>query len=282
MINNRRPPHSKFPIYLCFGICLIISFALFAQDSTPQKIISLGPAITRQLSILKAEDDIVGVTTYCEIKGKEIIGTVTDANIEKILLLKPDVVLATRLTNIRTIQKLENLNVKVEIFDEVKSFKQLCKQFLRLARIVGKEKIAGEIVSDVKEKVLGISLRSENLPRKKIIVQIGANPLWVATKDSLINDFIEMAGGINAGPEGETGLVSREYIVRQNPDVIIIIDMGIPAEEEKANWLKLENIKAVIEKRIHIIDSYGICSPTPLSFVETLKELSVILHSETE
>lgn len=283
--KQKRFSHRNLGIGICLVIVscvLVINSSLFSQDSNPQRIISLGPVITRQLSLLKAEDKIIGVTTYCEIEGKDIIGTIMEANIEKILMLKPDIVLATNLTNIKTIQRLKNLKINVAVFDEVKSFQQLCEQFLQLARLVNKEEIGSEIVSKAQEKLSILSQRSKKLPKQKVVVQIGANPLWIATKNSLINDFIELAGGINIGPAGENGLVSREYIVRQNPDAIIIIEMGILAEEEKANWMKLETINAVKQKRIHIVDSYDICSPTPLSFVETLEEISRILHPEVE
>ncbi|MCK4904942.1 ABC transporter substrate-binding protein [bacterium] len=260
--------------YLYFIACiLVLSSPLFAQDSSPKKIISLGPAITRQLSLLDVEDKIIGVTIYCDIDGKETIGTIMEANLERILLLKPDVVLATSLTNIKTIQRLKNLNINVAVFGEVKNFNQLCEQFLKLAQLVGKEKIGRAIISKAEEKLSNLSQKNKNLSKQKVVVQIGANPLWIATKDSMINDFVLLAGGINVGPIGENGLVSREYIVKQNPDVIIIIDMGILAEEEKGTWSKFDTINAVIQNRIHIFAAYDICSPTPLSFVGTLEEL---------
>ncbi len=272
-------------IIRCLSIIFFIPFInsnLSAQNTNPQRIVSLGPAITRQLSLLGVEDRIIGVTTYCEIEGKEIIGTITDANVEKILMLKPDIVFATKLTNIKTVQRLKNLGINVVAFDEVKSFQQLCEQFLQLARLVGKKEIGSEIIWKAKEKVSEISRKNKDLPKKKAIVQIGANPLWVATRNSLINDFIELAGGINTGPAGENGLVSREYVVRKNPDVIIIIEMGILGEEEEADWMKLETINAVKQKKIYMFDSYDICSPTPVSFVETLEELSQVLYPGIE
>ena len=273
----------RFRIYFIAVFCVFAGCsALFAQNAGYQRIISLGPAITRQISLLEAEDKVIGVTAYCQIKDKEIVGTITNTNIEKTLLLKPDMVLATRLTNIKTIQRLKKLGINVAVFDEVKSFSQLCKDFLRLARIVGKEKLGNKIISDANEKVFELSLKNRDLPKKKVIVQIGASPLWVAAKNSLISEFIKLAGGINAGPAGENGLVGREYVVRQNPDVIIIIEMGMLAEEETEKWMKLDTINAVKQKKIYIFDSYDICSPTPLSFVKTLEELSEIFHSETE
>jgi ABC-type Fe3+-hydroxamate transport system substrate-binding protein len=272
-------------LFFVAGFSIVVYSRLFAQDLSPERIISLGPAITRQLSLLDVEDKIIGVTTYCSVSNPvdiERIGTVTEANLEKILMLNPDIVFATNLTNLKTIQRLKNLNINVVVFDEVKNFNQLCGQFLKLAQLVNKEKIGREIISEAGEKLSNLSNKNKNLFPQKVIVQIGANPLWVATKNSLINDFVLLAGGINLGPAGENGLVSREYIVRQNPDVIIIIEMGILAEEEKENWLKFETINAVRQKRIYIVDSYDICSPTPLSFVGTLEELFKLFHPGIE
>jgi ABC-type Fe3+-hydroxamate transport system substrate-binding protein len=278
---------------LYFKVCLVIvayilvigSSSLFAQNSSPERIISLGPAITRQLSLLGVEDRIVGVTTYCNIpqfENKERVGTLMEADLEKIVTLKPDLVIATALTNLKTIQRLKSLDIKVVVFDEAQDFKQLCEQFLSLASFVNREQIARDIILKVEGKVTNIKEKAKGLSKPKVIVQIGANPLWVATKSSLINDFVEMAGGEYIGPSGESGLISREYVLKSNPDVILIIQMGIAAEEEKEIWSKFRTINAVSEGRIHIIDSYGICSPTPLSFVDTLEEIFKLLHPEIE
>ncbi len=205
-----------------------------------------------------------------------------ETDLEKIVTLKPDLVIATTLTNPKTIKRLRSLDIKVVIFDEVKNFNQLCEQFLKLAQIVNREQIGREIISRTEEKMANLQEKVKELSKPKVIVQIGANPLWVATRNSMINDFIELAGGENVGPPGENGLISREYVLKKNPDVIIIIEMGILAENEKEIWSKFRTINAVSKGRIRIIDSYGICSPTPLSFVDTLEEIFKLLHPEIE
>jgi len=67
--------------------------------SYPQRIISLGPSLTEELFLLGVQDKIVGVTTYCqrppEVKAKKKVGTVVEVNVERIMSLKPDLVLAT-------------------------------------------------------------------------------------------------------------------------------------------------------------------------------------------
>ena len=269
---------------LLIGVCLsFINSLLLAKTENPEKIISLGPAVTRQLSLLQVEDKIIGVTIYCNIPNladRERVGTIVDANLEKILTLQPDLVIATALTDPKTIQTLKKFNIRTVVFDSVMNFAQLNEQFLGLAELANKEKLAQDIVSKVEDKVSDIQQKVQSFAKPKVLVQVGTSPLWAATKNCLINDFIELAGGINIGPSSGNGLISREYVVKHNPDIIIIIDMGIVTEEEKEIWGKFKSINAVINEQIYVFDSYGIGSPTPVSFVETLDEIFKLLHQK--
>jgi iron complex transport system substrate-binding protein len=276
---------SKVFLLLCLGVLVFWCANTLCgepQENYPQRIISLGPSITEELYLLGVGDKIVGVTTYCDWPPQaqriEKIGTAIEVNLEKVISLRPDLVLATSLTNPKAKEKLKNLGIKVITFPSPKNFCEICKQFLELGRIVGKEKEAEKIVCQAKKAVSSIKEKVKELPRPKVLVQVGAKPLWVAPKDSFINDFIEIAGGINVGPSGKSGLYSREEVLKRNPDVIIITTMGIVGKEEKKIWQKYKTINAVRNNRIYIVDSDKLCSPTPVSFVETLEEMVNILH----
>ncbi|MBI5143769.1 MAG: ABC transporter substrate-binding protein [Candidatus Omnitrophica bacterium] len=267
-----------------FSICL--AHLCFAGDDYPKRIVSLGSALTEELYILGAEDRLVGVTIYCErpprAKEKEKVGNVVKVDLEKILSLKPDLVLATSLTDSRSKEKLKNLNIKVAEFTYAKNFSQICNDFLRLGRLVGNEKEAKGIVLKAKKRVEFIRDKVKDLPKHKVFVQIGAKPLHTVTKDSFINDFIEFAGGINVARVSRSGLYSREEVLKNNPDVIIIATMGIVGQNEKRSWQKLTTMEAVKNDRIYIVDAYKICSPTPVSFVEALEEITNLLHPDLD
>ena len=273
------------------SLTIIFLFNICAQGlcspedfSYPQRIISLGPALTEQLYLLGAEDKLVGVTVYCckprQAQKKEKVGTVLEVNLEKIIYLQPDVVLATSLTNLKDIEKLKGLGIKVVTFPQAKNFSQLCEQFLELARLVGKEKVAREIVHRARTKVEIIKRQVKDLPRPKVFVQIGARPLFTAGKDSFINDYIEIAGGENIANDVKIGFYSREKTLEDNPDIIIITTMGIAGEGEKEIWRNFETLNAAKNDKIYIVDSDKFCSPTPVSFVQALEEMVKILHSE--
>ncbi|MFH0926640.1 MAG: ABC transporter substrate-binding protein [bacterium] len=273
--------HKLLPIIISF-ICVFLCSTLAFSQTYPQRIISLGPPVTEQLYLLEVEGRIVGVTTYCQrpyqAQKKEKIGTVTKLDIEKVLSLKPDLVLATSLTDPKAKEKLANLGIKVVTFSTPKNFKQMYEQFLEIGRLMGKEKEAKEIFKRTNKELVSIKQKIEGLTQPKVIIQIGANPLFVVPKDSFVNDLIELAGGINIGPKGKSGLYSRENIIKDNADIIIIATMGIVGEEEKNIWQRYKTLTAVRDNRIYIIDAYKLCSPTVVSLVGTLKEMIVILH----
>ena len=273
---------------LFFACLLLLSYnSVLIECATkvyPQKIISLGPSLTKELYLLEAEDRLIGCTIYAPecAKDKEKVGTVIDINLERIIKLKPDLVLATSLLNPKQVEKLRKLKIKVVVFSQAISFQELCDQFLELAKLIRKEEKASQIIKEVKEKVKSIRNKTKALKKTRVFIQVGAKPLFTSGKNSFVNDFIEFAGGINIAKDTEIGIYSREKILEKNPDVIIIVTMGIRGIKEKEIWQRYKNINAVKNKRICIIDSYKICSPTPISFVKTLKELVKILHPEIE
>ncbi|MBN3039413.1 MAG: ABC transporter substrate-binding protein [Candidatus Omnitrophica bacterium] len=254
-----------------------------AQDASefPERIISLGPSITEQLYLLGLKDKVVGVTTYCrDSSEKEKIGTIVEVDEEKIISLKPDLVLAIPLTNPKTVKKLQNLGLRVESFELARDFQELGEQFVLLGVMVGERERAEQIVRQANFEVERIKEKVSHLPKVKVLVQVGANPLFVANKDSFVNDSIEFASGINVATDTRTGLYSREQALQDNPDVILIISMGIEGEQEKEVWQKYTSLKAVEDQRIYIIDDYLYCSPTPQTFVKGLERMVEILHPE--
>lgn len=266
-------------IYIFLFLCSY-SFIGYTKENYPQRIISLAPSITEEIYLLNTQDKLIGCTVYCKIpkENKEKVATATDVNIEKVLSLNPDLVLATSLTNIKSIEKLRNLKIRVIIFPQPKDFIQICKQFLELAKLVGKEKYAEEILGIVKKNINSIKASVKNLQKQNIFIQIGAKPLFAATGNSFINDYIEFVGGVNIAKDAKEGIYSREEVLKKNPDIIIITTMGIVGEEEKKIWMEYRSINAVRNNRIYIIDSNKLCSPTPVNFVETLGKIAEILH----
>ncbi len=171
-------------------LCLFLSVGslAYAENASYKRIISLSPTLTEELYLLEADDLIVGVTSFCQkpeaSMEKEKIGEVINVNFEKIVALEPDAILATSLTNKRSVDRMKQLGLNVLYFDYAKDFTDICDHFLRLARPVGKETRAREILAGIENRVETIRKRNEKATRKRVFLQIGANPLFEAKKDS--------------------------------------------------------------------------------------------------
>jgi iron complex transport system substrate-binding protein len=252
------------------------------QPDTPKRIVSLSPAITEALYVLGLEDAIVGVTIYCQkpprAQKKEKVGTLMEPDMEKIVSLKPDLILAMTLTSPKEIQKLKNLGLKVVTFQIPQDFNLLCNFFLQLGRVVGKEKDSQRLIKEAKDHVSEIAQKVASLPKPKVLIQIGSNPLFVATKKYFINDYIQFAGGTNIYQDAGFGSVSMEEVIKKNPDIIIIATMGISGENERKLWKRFTTIEAVKNNKVYIVDPDRLCSPTPVSFAGYLAEIVTLLH----
>ncbi len=267
--------------FLAIVVCTLPCAGLSAKV---QRVVSLGPSITEELFELGVEEKIVGCTTYCRLKGLENVervGTVINVDMERVVALRPDIVFATSLTDPRAVKKMKTLGIRVVIFHEPKSFQEICQQFMELSRLVGKEHTAEEILQRVKEEVNRIRSKVKHLRKTKVFVEIGVKPLFTVKKGTFIDDLITFAGGVNIAGSSATGIYSVEDVVRKNPDVIIIVTMGLSGKE-KDMWLRFKNMKAVKDGRIYVVDSYKVCSPTPLRFLESLREFVKLLHPEVE
>lgn len=273
-----------FAVIVCVAVNVFSS--VWASEKYPLRIISLGPSISESLYLLGVGERIIAVTTYClrpvEAKKKEKIGTVRESNVEKIISFRPDLVIATSLTNPQTVEKLRKSGIKVVVFPEPKNYSKLCEQFTELAVLVGKEDVAARIITEADTRINTLKEKVRGLSSPTVFVQVGSKPLFAATGNTFINDFIVFAGARNIALNAASGLYSREVVLSKNPEVILIVTMGISGEREKGIWEKYKTLDAVRNKRIYFIDSDKICSPTPLGFAETLEEIVLILHPESE
>ncbi len=266
--------------------------ALAAQEDSssqrlPQRIISLGPINTENVYLLGAEDRLVGNTNYCvrpeAAKSKEKIGSVMQVSLEKILSLRPDLVLATGLTSPTQLKKLRQLGLRVVQFPQSASFTEICSQFLRLGKLLGLEERAQQVIQQAQEKVAAVQRMTAPLPRRKVFLQIGSRPLFGAAANSFTHDFIVLSNGLNVIGEQKNGLVGYEKVLVSNPDVIIIAMMGSEtgaAQEEKKKWQGFSMISAVQKQQVHLISPDLVCSPSPATFAETLSTVAGLIHPE--
>ena len=261
-------------------ILLTFSFLLFpfsGFSQTAKRVISLAPSITENIYLLEAQDKLVGCTSYCTPAvndGKEQVGSTIDINIEKILLLKPDLVLAMTLTKPQDIATMKSLGIKVELIPTPKNFDEICTQFIDISKMIGAENKAGEIIRESKEKIDSLkNTLDKKREKQKIFFQLGANPIFTVLENTFMNDFILLCNGENIANGLTKGSLTRESVLLKNPDLIIVATMGGFGVEEQNIWKSYAGLKAAKNNKVFLIDSETSCSPTPASFVKAFTDV---------
>jgi len=246
------------------------------------RIVSLTPSITKQLILLGVEDDVVGHTSYCpeeKLKNSELVASATEVNIEKIAILEPDLVLASTLTKEKVINNLRKLDITVKYLEMPKSFEAICRQMNTMGELADRADKASAIVKKQREKLDSLQSKIPKGKKLKFFIEIGADPLFAATSNSFMHDYIRYANGKNIAADLKTGTISRESVIAKNPDVIIIVTMGVVGKEEKETWQEYPNLKASKNDNVFIIDADQASSPTPISFIEVLgKIIELVYH----
>jgi len=200
---------------------------LVAINGTPQRIISLAPSNTEILFALSLGDKVVGVTDLCnyppEALNKTKVGGYYGPDIEKIIALQPDLILATDFHRFELIPTLEEQGFTVfavapQTLDDV------LKSIQKVGKVTGKEEEATELVNDMQSKIEEIQELTQGLgERPQLFYVTWHNPIWTVGRNTWIDDLIWIAGGNNTFSQYfESGaMVEIEWVLFCNPEVII-------------------------------------------------------------
>lgn len=257
---------------LFVGCALLISFflsksirrdageGLSSFPSSPIRIVSLGLYSTEILCDLGMGDKIVAIGNlradypyYQILKDKPIVGSdINSVNVEKVLGFKPDLVFCWKFQ--AGILRERGLNVYVSDFYDVEG---IMKFVLDAGKLVRKEKEAEKIVSKMKERIKRVKEKVSKIESKPLVYFEALSLGKTRSSGSLTNDLITRAGGINIAEDEPVPfpILSQEFIIKKNPDVIIIKKYGASPEDIKKRdgW---QSLKAVKSNRIFVSPSY--------------------------
>jgi iron complex transport system substrate-binding protein len=285
-------------LFLLIGLSNTVDYPLTVIDVTgtavtipqePQRIISIAPSNTEILFALGLEDKIVGITNYCnfpeETKNIEKIGETFPLNLEKIVSLKPDLILAYA-GQLNEIPRLRELGLNTIVIEPL-SLKETLKSIQMVATVGGIPEKGNILVKNLSQRVDQIKTEVSNLEiTKKPKVFIGGiyETIWTPGEGTLFNELISLAGGTNiaAGFSGWTK-ISLEFIVKEDPDIIIIpIGAMNPGDElkikeniyQRPGW---SNLSAVKTQKIFIVNEDLFFRPGP-RLVDGLERLYKIFY----
>ena len=257
--------------------------------SMPMRIVSLAPSITEMIYFLGLGDRLVGVTRFSyfpeEARNKPKVGAYTDINVERVITLNPDLVIATADGNKRAdVKMLEEGGIPVYVINPRK-VNQLLDTIERLGEICGAPDRAERLVNDLRERVMRVVKAVRNKGRPLVLLVINVRPLMSVNRNTIHHDIIQLAGGRNmTGDQPITyPKLNMEAVVKRRPDVIIISCMERGGEYEKARnqWFRWSALPAVQKGNVYFIDSDLIDRPAP-RVVSGLEEMARLIHPEIQ
>ncbi len=256
-------------------LIFLLSSNTFAKYN---RIISLAPSATESLYELGIDEELVANTVYCSDGNfkKEKIGTVTEPNIEKIVSLNPDLIVATKEGNYKTvIDKLVRLKLTIYVMEPYSNFEDICINFQQLADYLDKSDTAKEIINNVKDEIFELDNETKNTNKEKIFWEVGANPIFTVGKQSFVNEYNKFINGTNVFEDIDMRYpnISVESVIEKNPDIIMLVNMGDVSDQEIAKWNKYKNITAVKNNKIYLLEANDIFTPTPKRFLNGIKVL---------
>ncbi|MGI6686694.1 MAG: ABC transporter substrate-binding protein [Bacillota bacterium] len=252
-------------------------------EEYPKKIISIAPAITEILFAIGLNEEIIGVSDYCDYpedaQTKEKVGGFEDPNVEVIVAKNPDIVFASAGVQEELIKKLEELNIKVAVLD-ADNIEQVIENILITGKITGKEEAAEEIAIDMEERLADITAKVKERPQPKVFFEVWDDPLMSAGSGSFIHNIIVDAGGNNVASDNSERYYtfSMEKLLEANPD-IYIINTHSHTPDDIINRNGYHVLSAVKNNKVFNIDDNLISRAGP-RVIQGLEEMAKIIHPE--
>ncbi|MGQ9645739.1 MAG: ABC transporter substrate-binding protein [Thermodesulfobacteriota bacterium] len=253
----------------------------------PKKIVSLAPNVTEILFGLGLDREIIGVSIHCNFpekaKSKVQVGSYISLDFERIVSLKPDLIIATGAGNTRDmVERLDRLGFSTYVIFP-RNFEDVLRSIGHVGQVVDRKKEATEIIQKMKRRKQRVTDLIRGLPKPRVFLQIGEAPMVTVGQNSFADDLIRLAGGDNVA-ENEKAMYPRfgmEEVLKVSPEVILISSMNPRGNYQKVlqEWSRWKTIPAVRNGRIHLIDSDLIDRPSP-RIIEGLEEMARILHPE--
>jgi iron complex transport system substrate-binding protein len=281
------PEPTAGPVELIDGLGREITLSQPAQ-----RVVSLAPSNTEILFFIGAGGQVVGRDAFSDYPAEaasipDVGGGFGEYDVEKIVSLKPDLLLASQLMPAEQVKALEDLGLKVYYLSNPTDLEGMFENLRLVAKLTGRTAGLEEKIQGLEARIQAVQEKLVDLPeRVSVFYELDAtdpNAPWTAGKGTFVSNLIAMAGGDNLGDqlEGEWVQLSIEKLVEQNPDIILLGDAvwgGITVESvaARSGW---GDLRAVKESRVYPFDDNLASRPGP-RMVDGLETLAKLLYPE--
>jgi len=260
-------------------------------DKMPETIVSLAPSNTEILFALGLGDKVVGVTEYCDypeaVKDKPKVGGFSTVDIERVIEIGPDLILATGYHKAEVIPGLERLGLTVVCLNPT-TLEEVLEAITLAGKCTGKEDEASQLVTEMEKRVNAITEKTAGLSasaRPWVFYIVYHDPLMTVGSDTFTHELIVKAGGINIAQDltGDYPTIGLEAVIAANPQVIVASYGHGSVEDLPLQFAltepRLSDVDARVNNQVYEIDT-SLGSRPGLRIVDGLELLAKMIHPE--
>jgi iron complex transport system substrate-binding protein len=245
----------------------------------PQRIVSLAPSLTETLFALGVGERVVGVTRYCayppEVRDLPRVGGHIDPGYEAIVALEPDLVVLIPSSEASE-RRLRSLGIPALCVDQ-HDLDGVLHSISILAEACGVPGQGAELRREIERRLAETARSAAGRERPRAVVVVGheigggaVRSVWAAGPETFYDGVLELAGGVNAVASGMVRYpeLSREGLAALDPDVVIDViagveERGTEIERIRAGWRALDELRAVREGRVRVLEGDLMVVPGP-------------------
>ena len=259
---------------------------------TPKRIVSLVPALTEMLFAIGSGPQVVGVSSFDDfppdVKSLPRVGALVDPDMERILSLRPDLVIVYgSQTDVET--QLTRAGIRAYRYRHA-GLAGVFSTIRDLGRTVGRTRESDQLVRQIQQRLDSIKTRVAKLPPVRTLLvferDLGSlRGLYASGGVGFMHDILGIVGGVNvfADVSRESVQPSIETILARAPDLILEVrPTGLPRQRipaERRVWESVSSIPAVRKGRIYIVTDDFLVTPGP-RVAQAAEAIARIIHPE--
>jgi iron complex transport system substrate-binding protein len=265
---------------------LAATFSGGGSAATPQRIVSIIPAVTEMIFAMGEGAKVVGVSSFDafppEVSRLPRVGALLDPHVERMLSLRPDlVVLYATQTELK--QRLDRASIPYYSYEH-RALADITSTVRAVGTRIGSPARADRLAADIERAIAAVRTSVANRPRPRTLLVFeregsSLRNIYASGGYGFLHDMVEAAGGANvfADIKKQSVQATTELILSRRPDLIVELRYGdnlkaadIPREVQA--WNALASIPAVKNRRVHVLigDEYVIPGPRVAVAIEHL------------
>ena len=249
------------------------------------RVVSLAPNLTEIVFAVGGGNRLVGRTSYCdfppEAKSVPEVGDTGTPNLERIIAVKPQVVLVSTSSQLEVFtQQLQNQNVAVFVTDP-RDLEGIFRSVEQIGEMLGQKDQAAQLVQKLRERTNAVETAVKQKPPVRVFYQVSAEPLYTIGREAFVTDLIRRAGGVSvtADVPGAWPKYSAESALAAKPEAIILPTGGSMGAANSAVTDALRQSPATLGGRVYKINDDHLARPGP-RVVDGLEEMARALHPD--